>query len=411
MRKWKPAVALTLFLLLLPLVSALAASGTVTASSLNMRKSASASSDVVKVLRKGDKVSILSSSGSWYKVSCGGSTGFVSQKYVQKGSASASGKSSSGKSSGGQASGAKTSSNGTCSLGDSGNAVKTVQKRLKNLGYYSGSVDGDYGSGTRKAVLAFQKRNGLKQTGDVNSATLTKLKSSGAKKATSNSSSESGSSGGNGTCKPGDSGSAVRAVQKRLKKLGYYSGDIDGDYGNGTKTAVKAFQKRNGLSANGTVNSQTLSKLNSSGAKKADASSSGGGNGTEMLSWFKNGSSRIPKGAIFKVKDIKTGKVFTCKRWSGANHCDTEPLTANDTSIMKSIFGHWSWRRRAVLVKYNGHVYAASMNGMPHGTGTISNNRFDGHFCIHFLGSKTHGSGKVDATHQNCVKAAYHSSW
>ena len=97
MRKWKPAVALTLFLLLLPLVSALAASGTVTASSLNMRKSASASSDVVKVLRKGDKVSILSSSGSWYKVSCGGSTGFVSQKYVQKGSASASGKSSSGK--------------------------------------------------------------------------------------------------------------------------------------------------------------------------------------------------------------------------------------------------------------------------------------------------------------------------
>ena len=36
------------------------------------------------------------------------------------------------------------------------------------------------------------------------------------------------------------------------------------------------------------------------------------------------------------------------------------------------------------------------MNGMPHGTTTISSNNFDGHFCIHFKNSKTHESDKVD---------------
>ena len=78
---------------------------------------------------------------------------------------------------------------------------------------------------------------------------------------------------------------------------------------------------------------------------------------------------------------------------------------------MKKIYGHWSWKRRAVLVKYNGHVYAGSMNGMPHGTQTIKGNNFDGHFCIHFYGSKTHGSKKVDDMHQKMVAEAMKHSW
>ena len=50
------------------------------------------------------------------------------------------------------------------------------------------------------------------------------------------------------------------------------------------------------------------------------------------------------------------------------------------------------------------------MNGMPHGTTTISNN-FDGHFCIHFKNSKTHGTDKVDSEHQNCVNKAANATW
>jgi hypothetical protein len=132
-----------------------------------------------------------------------------------------------------------------------------------------------------------------------------------------------------------------------------------------------------------------------------------------VLDWFADDvSSLIPKKAVVTIKDVRTGKTFKGKRWSGVNHMDTEPLTAEDTAIMKSIYGgSWSWNRRPILILYKNHVYAASMNGMPHGTTTISNNNFDGHFCIHFKNSRTHGTNKVDAAHQKAVAIAAKASW
>lgn len=396
MKKSHLFLLLMLILCLIPLFSALAQTGTVTATALNIRSKASTDSSVVGVAHEGDKVTIKETSGSWYKIVCNGKTGYVAKNYVK---ITSSGNTSSNSSS--------NHSGGTCQPGDKGDQVRNVQKRLIALGYLSGNADGDYGNQTKNAVRAFQQNNGLSVTGTVNSSTLNKLNSSSAKKAGSSSSSTSSS---NGTCQPGDSGDNVRKVQKRLKALGYLSGSVDGDYGSQTKNAVKAFQQRNGLSVTGTVNSSTLAKLNSSDAKKAASDSKGAGS-TERLDWFHGGSNTIPKGATFKVKDVLTGKIFTCKRWSGYNHLDAEPLTKSDTNTMLAVYGHWSWRRRAILVKYNGHVYAASMNGMPHGTSTISGNGFDGHFCIHFYGSKTHESGKVDQEHQNCVATAMNYSW
>ena len=404
MKKRQLFFVLILILCLVPLFSAMAQTGVVTADALNIRASASTDSNVVGVAHQGDKVTINDTNGNWYKVSCNGKTGYVWKKYI-KVTSSSSGSSSGSKSSGSTSSGS-SSSDGTCQQGDKGDAVRSVQKRLITLGYLSsGSADGSFGNQTKNAVMAFQKNNGLSQTGRVNSSTLEKLNSSSAKKAGSSSSSSEG------TCQPGDKGDAVRKVQKRLIALGYLaSGSADGDYGSMTRKAVKSFQQRNGLNVTGSVNANTLAKLNSSNAKKA-ASDSSASTGTERLNWFNGGSNTIPKGATFKVKDCKTGKVFTCKRWSGYNHLDAEPLTYSDMQTMLGIYGHWSWRRRPVLVKYNGHVYAASMNGMPHGTSTISNNGFDGHFCIHFYKSKTHGTGLVDEEHQNCVEQAMNYSW
>ena len=404
MKKRQLFFVLILILCLVPLFSAMAQTGVVTADALNIRASASTDSNVVGVAHQGDKVTINDTNGNWYKVSCNGKTGYVWKKYI-KVTSSSSGSSSGSKSSGSTSSGS-SSSDGTCQQGDQGDAVRSVQKRLITLGYLSsGSADGSFGNQTKNAVMAFQKNNGLSQTGRVNSSTLEKLNSSSAKKAGSSSSSSEG------TCQPGDKGDAVRKVQKRLIALGYLaSGSADGDYGSMTRKAVKSFQQRNGLNVTGSVNANTLAKLNSSNAKKA-ASDSSASTGTERLNWFNGGSNTIPKGATFKVKDCKTGKVFTCKRWSGYNHLDAEPLTYSDMQTMLGIYGHWSWRRRPVLVKYNGHVYAASMNGMPHGTSTISNNGFDGHFCIHFYKSKTHGTGLVDEEHQNCVDQAMGYSW
>ena len=61
----------------------------------------------------------------------------------------------------------------------------------------------------------------------------------------------------------------MRTVQRKLKELGYYTGSVDGDFGAETEKAVKAFQKANGLSADGKVGEQTLKKLNDKNAKTA----------------------------------------------------------------------------------------------------------------------------------------------
>lgn len=59
--------------------------------------------------------------------------------------------------------------------GASGNEVKEVQRRLKRWGYYNGSVDGVFGAGTKSAVIAFQKKNGLTADGVVGKSTYKAL--------------------------------------------------------------------------------------------------------------------------------------------------------------------------------------------------------------------------------------------
>ena len=60
-------------------------------------------------------------------------------------------------------------------MGAQGNEVKEVQRRLKSWGYYKGSIDGVYGAGTRSAVIAFQKKNGLTADGVVGKSTYKAL--------------------------------------------------------------------------------------------------------------------------------------------------------------------------------------------------------------------------------------------
>ena len=363
-------------LMMLTTLPALAAEGTVNTGSLVLRKSASKDSQALQTLEKGDTVTVQSQSGDWYKVRYGSYTGYVMKQYL--------------KVTGEVESAEKAASSDALRPGDSGSRVKSLQQSLKDLGLYTGSVDGNYGSGTVKAVKAFQKQQGLTQDGVAGSKTLAALE-----KASREETSQ--------TLRPGDKGSAVKSLQQSLKKLGLYTGSVDGVYGSGTTRAVKLLQKQKGLTQDGVAGSKTLAALAT--ASKDDFTPA-----TEQLKWFGH-EDTIPKGAVVTIKDCLTGKTFQAKRWSGANHMDTEPLTKDDAATIKEIFGgSWSWRRRVILVKYDGHVYAASMNGMPHGTSTIDNG-FDGHFCVHFLGSKTHESDKVDSEHQNAVETAMKYTW
>ena len=284
--------------------------------------------------------------------------------------------------------------------GATGSAVKDLQTKLKKLGFYNAYVDGSYGDTTVAAVKAFQKKYNLTADGVAGSETLKKLDSA-YKNADSNTSTDDDS------LRKGATGTAVKTLQTNLKKLGFYTAYVDGSFGSTTESAVKAFQKKYGLTADGVAGSATLKKIES-----AVASASSGKITTEQLDWFNGGKNVIPNGAVFQIKDVSTGLIFSARRQSGGNHMDAEPLTAEDTAILKKINGgSFSWRRRAVLVKYNGHVYAASIYSEPHGTNTILDNNFDGQFCLHFYGSKTHGTDRVDADHQKCVEQAMKATW
>ncbi|WP_156889717.1 hypothetical protein [Paenibacillus harenae] len=115
----------------------------------------------------------------------------------------------------------------------------------------------------------------------------------------------------------------------------------------------------------------------------------------------------IPRKSIFTVTDIDSGLTFRVQRRAGSDHADVQPVTKEDTRIMKHIYrDKWSWKRKAVLVHAEGKWIAASMNGMPHGGDGIPGNGFSGHFCIHFYLSSTHKSDQPDLAHQLMVHKA-----
>lgn len=142
----------------------------------------------------------------------------------------------------------------TLKQGSTGSDVRTLQQKLKSWGYYSGSVDGIFGSGTKSAVQYFQRTNGLSADGIVGSATAAAL-------GMNIGSSSSASSSSAGVLKRGSSGEAVKTLQQKLKNWGYYSGSVDGVFGSGTKSAVMYFQRNNGLTADGVVGSRTAAAL------------------------------------------------------------------------------------------------------------------------------------------------------
>ena len=73
------------------------------------------------------------------------------------------------------------------------------------------------------------------------------------------------------TYQKGSSGSVVTQIQTKLKNWGYYTGSVDGIYGIATESAVKVFQKKNGLTVDGKTGPATLRAL---GIQTNDASSS-----------------------------------------------------------------------------------------------------------------------------------------
>lgn len=144
----------------------------------------------------------------------------------------------------------------------------------------------------------------------------------------------------------GSSGSEVRTIQTKLKNWGYYSGSVDGVYGSKTLAAVKKFQKKNGLTADGIAGTETLHALgiyNSS--TKSSSSSSISSSNLNLISRFVYAESRgepytgqvaVASVILNRVKDSRfpntvSGVVYQ----SGAFTCVSDGqinLTPNSTA-------------------------------------------------------------------------------
>lgn len=253
--------------------------------------------------------------------------------------------------------------------------------------------------------------------------------------------------------KYGSRGPAVTSLQQDLTALGFNTYGVDGIFGTNTQNAVVAFQTAKGIAADGLVGNQTKTALNNAAQGKKTYTLQPGDNlagvaskygisvndlmkangltswvvnpgvvliipantagihHPELADWWTDADYAFPRKTKATVTDIDTGITFQVYRYGGTNHADVEPVTAADTAKMKAAYGGvWSWGRRAIMVKENGRVLAASMNGMPHGGQDIYDNNFDGQFCIHFLNSRTHATNRVDEAHQAAIhKAANYS--
>lgn len=84
--------------------------------------------------------------------------------------------------------------------------------------------------------------------------------------------------------KYGSSGSEVRTIQEKLKRWGYYSGNVDGIYGTKTVAAVKSFQRKNGLKVDGIAGEKTLAKMGMTSSKNTSNSSNTTSSDTNLLS-------------------------------------------------------------------------------------------------------------------------------
>lgn len=150
-------------------------------------------------------------------------------------------------------------------LGAQNDEVRRMQQRLKELGFYTGEVDGQFGPGTQEAVILFQTQHGLTPDGIAGEGTRTRLYSQSAQTFIPTPSPAPTAAS---LLKKGDDGDEVRRMQERLKALGYYNGSVDGDFGGGTEEAVRLFQRQNGLDVDGSAGKMTFAALYSEDAKQ-----------------------------------------------------------------------------------------------------------------------------------------------
>ena len=350
---------------------------------LNLRSGASSSAKVISSIPNAAILTVYSRGAEWSAVSYNGISGYVMSKFLTfLGSSPAPT---------GQPDAEEEDPSAytrTLKKGMTGADVTWVQNRLTELGYTVQNTN-VYDDATFSAVKAFQAQNGLNADGLAGAQTFAVLKSDNARRAGAAPLTYT-------TLRIDNTGDGVKQVQTDLKALGYPV-SINGTYDADTHNAVVAFQQRNGLVISGIADALTRQVLHGGAGKPYSTpvqelpANEGWINGPavselKLLHWQNEIKPTVKAGQTFTVFDPNTHLSWKLVFYSLGRHADSQPASWRDTQIMNRSFGGTSWNIHPVYVQLpSGQWTLATMHNRPHLYGTITDNGFGGHLCVHFL--------------------------
>lgn len=300
--------------------------------------------------------------------------------------------------------------------GDSDDSIVSYQKRLQKLGYLESSYacTGKMDNKTVSAIKTFQEANGLVRDGCLGPATMAQIDSKDAV---------------HYAMRLGMSGSTIRAAQQKLYKLGYIrASQVTGYYGETTVEAVKAFQKRNGLTQNGEINAKTQEKLESTKAKPAQTATvkktptpkpdpkktatpkPSGGSGSSTAA-STSGSSTHKKGVekLIEIAESKLGCRYV-RGAKGPNSFDCSGFVywcLNQAGVRQSYMTSIIWRSCSKYKRIN------SMSALKRGDILVfkGESMSTGHVGIYLGDGKmidaSSSQGQVRITSSNILKSKY----
>ena len=354
---------------------------TTSGGSVNLRSQASTSAKVLLSVPNAGIVSVQARGPEWSAVTYNGTFGYIMSKYITVLSAVPADD--------GEAEEEDPSVyKRTLKKGMTGEDVTWVQHRLDELGY-SLQITNIYDDATFSAVKSFQSQNGLDADGLAGAQTFAVLKSENARRAGAQPLTYA-------ALRIDQSGDGVRKLQNDLKALGYPV-TVSGTYDTDTHNAVVAFQQRNGLVISGIADALTRQVLHGGQGKPYATPvtelpanegwmASPAMSQVKLLHWQNEIKPYVKEGQTFTVLDPNTNLSWKLVFYSLGRHADSQPASWRDTRIMNRSFGNTSWTIHPVYVLLpSGQWTLATMHNRPHLYGSITNNGFGGHLCVHFL--------------------------
>ncbi len=153
-------------------------------------------------------------------------------------------------------------------LGLTARERRRLQENLNRLGYDTRGTDGIFGAGTRSAIRRWQRANDLEETGYVTGEQIAMLREQAAE-----------ARSGSGGRTPADVEAALdltdaerSGIQERLNTLGHETRGTDGSFGSGTRTAIRNWQRANGLEETGYLTGEQISMIHRQAAEARNGS-------------------------------------------------------------------------------------------------------------------------------------------